>query len=384
LFFPDLPVAPVYRLGDLGEKVQVGIEPGASFVTRAWETARALKWRIFLDLVSVLPPTLFLLALGGWVATALRRRSPAIPWRQAAFLAFFFLLTFLPFLKVFKEQVHLAYCLVPASILLAASVEALWMTAAAGRGTARLLVGGLLLVVVADHALNPFVVRGATRECYEAIDRLAARCTREIPEGSILLSNAHHAVDVRLRCRGRLSVYYSAMTSGRRDLMVDTPAALDALRGREEGMKVYCLDVRLPRLQGQLGWDRTHWVVRDRPVELRDLGTIDRVSYRYPVLDPLKLLTPIRNATWPGSPDLEFDYYRGPSLDGTPWLREVAVSYHLFEVVGPQVRDRMSGSPPVDPVAPPHLGQATDPPPVGAPEIDWKGSRENNAPSPSR
>ena len=63
-------------------------------------------------------------------------------------------------------------------------------------------------------------------------------------------------------------------------------------------------------------------------------GEIDRVSYKYPVVDPLKLLIPTRNMTWPCSPDLEFDYYRGPALDGTPWMREVAVSYHFSKVVG--------------------------------------------------
>ncbi len=334
LFFPELPVGPVFRLGVLGEQIRVGVGEDVSAVKRLGELLASLKWRIFLDLLSILPPTLFLLAVAGWLSAALRRRAPALPWREATFLAVFFLLTFLPFLKVFKEHVHLAYCLVPASILLAASVESLWSdVATAGKGARRVVVG-LLLVVVGDHGLNPVVVRGATRDCYAAVARLAAFCEREMPEGSVLLSNAHHAADVRFQCRGRFACYYTAMTSGERAKLVADVATLEAVRLKAGDAGLYCLDVRLPRRKGQPGADRGHWVVRDQPVEMHSYGEIDRVSYRYPVIDPLKLLLPTRNSTWPGSPDLEFDYYRGPALSRVPFLREVAVSYHFYRVAG--------------------------------------------------
>ena len=74
----------------------------------------------------------------------------------------------------------------------------------------------------------------------------------------------------------------------------------------------------LPRRRGQPGGDRLNWIVRDRSDVLRDLGEIDRAAYRYPFIDPLKCLIPIRNTPWPGSPDLEYDYYRGPALNGAP------------------------------------------------------------------
>ena len=271
LFFPELTVAPIYQLGALGAQASAGIEPNAPFLTRIGQAALSLKWRIFLDLVSILPPTLFLLALAGWMATAVRSRIPAIPWRPTAFLVFFFLLTFLPFLKVFKEQVHLAYCLVPASIFLAASVEALWTASAMARRAPRLLVVALLLIVLGDHALNPFIVRAATQDCYAAIGRVTAACKREMPEGSILLSNAHHAADVCLLAQGRFTLNYTVMSSGRIDLLIDSPAALDALRRSAGDKRIFCLDVSLPRRRGQPGGDRIHWVVRDRPVEMDDL-----------------------------------------------------------------------------------------------------------------
>jgi hypothetical protein len=334
LFFPSLAVAPVYQLGALGAQAGAGIEADAPFLARIGQAVLSLKWRIFLDLVSILPPTLFLLALGGWIAAGWRGRTSAIPRRPATFLFFFFLLTFLPFLKVFKEQVHLAYCLVPASILLAASVEALWSEAAVGGRAPRLILGGLLLIVVGDHALNPLIVRAATWDCYGAIGRVTSTCEREMPEGSILLSNAHHAADVCLLAQGRFVLNYTVMSSGRIDLLIDSPAALEALRRSAGERRIFCLDVSLPRRRGQPGGDRLNWIVRDRSAVLRDLGEIGRVAYQYPFVDPLKCLIPIRNTPWPGSPDLEYDYYRGPALDGAPFMREVAAVYHLYEVTG--------------------------------------------------
>lgn len=335
-FFPELPLGPVYRLGVLGEQVRAGVNADATLLTRLVEFIAALKWRVFLDLVSILPPTLFLLAAVGWLLIAVRRRALALPGKATAFLLFFFALTFLPFLKVFKEHVHLAYCLVPASIFLAASAEALWAEAALLPRGPRRLIAALLLVVIADHGLNPLVVRGATRDCYAAIARVADFCRREMPEGAALLSNAHHAADVRWQCDGRFSLYYTTMTSGEKDLIVGDVRALKTVRQRAGDRGLYLLDVRLPRRKGQPGADRGHWVVREQPVAWVDYGEIDLVSYRYPVIDPLKLLLPIRNSTWPNSPDLEFDYYRGPALNRVPFLREVAVRYHFYRVLGPR------------------------------------------------
>ena len=63
------------------------------------------------------------------------------------------------------------------------------------------------------------------------------------------------------------------------------------------------------------------------------------MSYKYPLLDPFKVFIPIRSMTWPGSPDLQFDYYSGRAINGPIWLREVAVSYHFYKVTGRTVHD---------------------------------------------
>ena len=73
-------------------------------------------------------------------------------------------------------------------------------------------------------------------------------------------------------------------------------------------------------------------MVENKAAPLLSLGAISGVRYRYPVLDPLKVLLPRRNITWPGSPDLQYDYYSGRSRDGNRWLREVSIEYHLYKV----------------------------------------------------
>jgi hypothetical protein len=335
LFFPELPVQPVYRLGALGEQARAGIDPTGSPLSIVRTFIFSLKWRIFIDLASILPPTLLVLSALGWLAAAFKRQ-PAMPWRGTCFLGFFFLLTFLPFLKMFKEHVHLAYCLVPATILVAASVEALWRTA--DTRVFRLTLSLTLLLPLADHALNPLIVQGATRDCYAAIHRLAEFCNREMPDGAILLSNAHHADEVRYCCHGRFGLYFTALTSGNRSRFIETMDALAAVKRQAGDRGIYCLDAVPPSRRGQPGGDRLLWVVRRHVVDVQSFGEIDRVSYRYPVLDPLKLFIPVRCTTWPGSPDLEFDYYRGPALDGSFGMREVAVRYYFYRVIdGPDV-----------------------------------------------
>jgi hypothetical protein len=343
LWFPDLPVQPVYQFGVLEKQLQSGVPTDGTLLSRGREAIASLKGRIFLDLLSILPPTLYLLAAAGWGWAILRQRAPAIAGSHAAFLGFFFLLTFLPFLKVFREQVHLAYCLVPACIILAASVEVLWREVGSPRGL-RLLVGGLLLVAMADHALNLWVVRRATRECYAAMDRVAQHCAREMPLGSLLLCNTRRGLDVQLRAGGQFVFYAARRTSVQATGLVRNNEFLETFL-REAGRKdIYYLEVWRPNPQGPRPTKPLEHVLRASSRELQDLGEIGHLSYRFAPLDPLKLLLPQRNMAWPCSPDLEVDYYRGPALDGTPWLREIAASYHLYRIRDQGFGDQGSGS----------------------------------------
>ena len=78
-------------------------------------------------------------------------------------------------------------------------------------------------------------------------------------------------------------------------------------------------------VQRSAGADRVPAYGRDEIVSMKPLGHIAAMSYVYPCFDPLRLLLPRTVATWPGPPDLEFDFYRGLALSGAPVMREVAV-----------------------------------------------------------
>lgn len=341
LFFPDLPVQPVYQLGLLADQVAAGAKPPLEPIAPLHAAVTSLKWRIFVDLVSILPPTLFLLVAFAWVWAVARLRAPAIAWQHVVTLGLFFLLTFLPFLKVFKEHVHLAYSLVPTSILLAASIESLARFELPWGRLGRAVFAAILLAPLADHALNVFVVRAANKRCCAAIGRVADYCNQQMPRGSILLSNAHHAYDLRLRSDGHFICYDTAMTGGDCSRLIDNPQRLEQLLESLGDTELYCLDVRLPDMHQQLGRRRGHWVVEQKAVELKSYGRVGRVSYKYPVLDPFKVFIPTKNVTWPGSPDLQFDYYVGRAINGPIWRREVAVTYHLYKVTGRTVRDEL-------------------------------------------
>ena len=75
--------------------------------------------------------------------------------------------------------------------------------------------------------------------------------------------------------------------------------------------------------------------MRDEALDLEPVRA-ERMRCHYPFIDPLRLLLPTQNLCWPGPPDLEFDFYRGP-VPGRTRLRqqfefEVSLEYRLYAV----------------------------------------------------
>ena len=247
-------------------------------------------------------------------------------------------MAFVPFLKLFNEQVHLAYSLIPMSILLARQVEFVHGNLR-NRSFDRIALGAaiLLLITITDHAVNIFSVRQATREIYGTIMSLADRFSIELPKDAIIISNAHHVEDIRFYSHGHIDPWMAGGGMPDRSRWLTSAADLQRVLESWRGRVVYILDIRLPRTEGQRGRDRVHFFVRDEVVAMQPLGKIAATHYTYPFFDPMRLLLPTEVATWPGPPDLEFDFYRGPALSGEPFLREVAVDYMLYKVTGDKV-----------------------------------------------
>jgi hypothetical protein len=338
-FFHNLPVRSIFGMGNLGTFTHAS--PGGEGL----RSLLHLHWRIFGDLFSILPPSLVLagLIVICWSSWVYWRTASMDQLREQVFLLVFFVAAFLPFLKLFNEQVHLAYSLIPVTVLLAKQIEFLYKYVHKRQAEHVLLGVWLLLVVTtADHAVNFVAVRGATGAIYRTILALAERFTVAFPPRTIIISNAHHLEDIRFYSRGHIDPWAGVGGIPDRRRWLNSSEDLQTLLDNRKGRDLYFLDVRLPQRRGQRGAGRVLTFVHDEVVPMISLGRIAATNYIYPYFDPLRLVLPRTVATWPGPPDLEFDFYRGSALSGRPFLREVAVDYFLYKLTGDRVRRWMS------------------------------------------
>lgn len=334
LFADNIPIVFVFNFGNLNHFMGTASSKGVL------ETLLQLKWRIFGHLFNVMPPSLMVLGFVTfcWSTVTYWKKSTE-DFRQQLFLTIFFGAAFVPFLKVFHEQVHLAYSLIPLSLLLAKQVEFLHGRLARRPLTMPALgIAALVIITTADHAINIFAVRQATRDIYGTIMSIADRFTRELPPGSVVISNAHHIEDIRFYSKGHIEPWAVRGGMPHSARWMYTGDDLQKLIDDPEVPAVYMLDVRLPKIEGQRGNLRAHDYVRDEVVEMKSYGKIAAVNYTFPFFDPLRILIPTEMAIWPGPPDLVFDFYRGPALSGALFLREVAVDYMFYKVTGKKVK----------------------------------------------
>jgi hypothetical protein len=381
---PDLPVKPVYAIGTLGARMNAPVA-AVTLLGRL----QALKWDVPYHFLSLYPPLLLVLASAGGALAALTpvsaRRSMAprrlgslvlpsvyllsalalacvnqealgmnllslwlalgvavIALQTDSFLAVWFALSFLPFLKVFTEQVHLAYALLPASIALARTIERLH-TALAGprwwRAALRYLFVAMLSVALLDHGLNLYGTCRAVAAMDEAVTRTAGWFREHVPAGSAVVSNALHLEDIRLASANHIASFWTVAAGIPRNegALDDTDRLARFLRDRQGKSDVYFLDVDFNYAPDKVRY-HSHKYVRNHSVAMESLGKIHVLQARYPYLDPLKRIVPRHFISFLGPPDLENDYYRGPAQDGTPLMREVYAEYHVYRVTGTDVK----------------------------------------------
>jgi len=335
--FPKLPLLPVFAMGNLGDFMQRGIGTGG-FLHVLGSTILHLHWRIFIDIISVYPATAFVLLFLLWRLKFKRAGIIAID-KNTAFLLIVFLLSFLPFLKIFNEQVHLSYSLVPMSILLAAAMEELWFMTLSGRFQRifKKILFILIIMIIVDHVFNVYAVRKVTRDMYTGIMKSAKWFVDNVPKGTPVITNAHHLEDIRFYSNGHIEPWGAPGGIPDQRRWMHNPSDLQKLLDAREGRQLYFFDVVIKKPAGQRGEERVLFYVRDKNVEMADLGILYKTESRYPFFDPLKYLIPTKEITWVGPPDLEFDFYRGLSLDGTPFRREVYAEYHIYKATGDKV-----------------------------------------------
>jgi hypothetical protein len=263
-----------------------------------------------------------------------------ISWQANSLLGVWFLLSFLPFLKVFTEQVHLGYAVLPAGIGIACAIEHLVGLLACLTGCLRALryaAAAVLTIALSDHALNLYGSYQTVTAIDHTVHELAGWFRSNVPAGAIVVSNALHLQDIRLASGGYIQTYWTVNAGiPHQESALSDPARLEALLCQSSGVvPVYFLDMDYPYLPEKTY--HAHKYVRNRSVEMDKVGTIGVLRVRYPYLDPLKAWVPRRFVSFMGGPDLENDFYHGPAQDGSSFLREVYVEYHLYRVTGTQV-----------------------------------------------
>lgn len=401
LINPAVPLIPITRLGDVGTQLGSAEPAAGGLMAHIGESIRQLRWGVSSFFVALFPPTLVVLAFFGFCFKSAQGalgailelgrggfRNPGGPlwklagsrfvvgsfclggvilvssilikrghlpwhvvdaWIAAAFILYGWALssllglwmaaTLLPFYKVFTEIVHLAYPMVPGSIIVAAGLRECWRAARLLEGTSGKLLtrafAGIVALLLVDQALNVYGVWYVVQQCNSGMQTVAAALKREIPRGSVVLSNVMHLYDID-RYAGHWVQAYFTMRGGVGGPFADTPDTVSQLLQAHPD-SVYLLDADQPYEPGQYMY-HSHPLVRAHAVDWIDLGSVHETKAFYPYVDPLDFFVRRPFVPFLGSPDLVQDFYHGRAMDRRPFLREVYVNYHLYRVVGTAVR----------------------------------------------
>jgi hypothetical protein len=393
--YPDLPVYPVFSMGHLGHQVAANMPSDQVFSMS--RVVSELRWETIYHFLTLYPSVLFILSLialflrpmrsvpalipfllrvinkqrrlnpiplpmgilpslvfllaGIYIYFATFRQDWLLLWVLAGFVCFavsrnlflacWFLLFLMPFLKIFTEQVHLAYALLPASIIIAAAVEELWRSVRFPGfvfTAARYALFSVVVLAIADHSLNPYNSYRVVQSINNGIMKMADWFRSNVSAGSIVVTNVLHGEDIRLFSNGHIKVLWTVRAGIPRDKdAVDEPSAMEELLKKNQSKRdVYFLNVDFNYPLEKVDY-HSHKYVRNQSVDMSEIGRVHTTQVRYPFIDPLKNWVPRAYIAFLGAPDLENDFYRGPAQNGAPFMREVSAEYYVYKVSGTNV-----------------------------------------------
>lgn len=362
LALPHLPVVPVFKLGSLAVQLQT-LEGGTSIRN----LISSVKWDVPKVFLALLPPSFLLLSGFGWLTLLKRNRRTLLalsalvvvllltwgkPWfwltlvlgfsgvsllqsvssagrlGQIIFLNIWFLLSLLPFLKVFSAHVHLAYPLIPGLILLVASTE---------RFLKKAILVPVLTLCLIDQMLNAYGSYVTVTSLNRGVKHMARWFTDNTPAGSIVIANALHAEDIRLYSQNHILPYWSVGVGVPPERTLEKPEEIRQFLANNFGNKpIFLLNITQEFASHKGGYHAHKYVVR-KTVQTESLGEVFAISASFPFLDPLRLLFPRHQRLFLGPPDLENDFYFGPDQSKRLFFNEVAVAYEVYKVIDPKV-----------------------------------------------
>ena len=388
LFLPHLPLVPVFKLGSLA--AQLNAVTGGS--SPLWNSVAQAKWEVGKIFLVLLPPSLLLVS-GLILLFSLRRdaRSLAVliglaaavlasfgkPWfwfslivafcgltlvlawrnrlgsagslphgdadsrfQKMVFLNIWFLMSILPFLKVFSAHVHLAYPLIPAVILIVVSTEQFWRDILKRSGSAiwkRAIFVPVLLMGFLDQTLNAYGSYVTVSALNNGIRHMANWMRANTPPGTIVIANALHAEDIRFYSQNHILPYWSVGVGVPLERTLEKPAELEKfLRNHigSERILMLSMDQAFSMIKGDF---HAHKYITRNTVKVAPLGTIYSMAEWFPFVDPIRNFLPRQMVLFLGPPDLENDIYFGRDRSRRPFLNEISVTYKAYVVLDPNV-----------------------------------------------
>ena len=373
LIVPKLPLSPVFELGSLGSQMGAFIDI-KSFL---WNLYSQAKWDVGRVFLLRLPATSWVLS-GVALIFSLRRDARALPVligllaflrlkqpmislavvcsgillflivrkyfkdqkiqiRQLGFLAVWFLLSFLPFLKVFSAHVHLVYPLVPALIIIVAATENFWIGTLSRTTWKRAVLFPIIILCLLDQILNVYGSYVTITSLYSGIHYMADWFRTNTPPGTIVIANALHAEDIRYYSNDHILPYWSVRAGVPPERTLEKPMELENFLRREmKTHRIVMLNMEQEFIPYKGNYHAHKYITR-KSVSVAPLGHIHSVIARFPFIDPIRNFIPREKMLFLGTSDLENDIYFGHDRFKRPFLNEIAVDYYAYTVLDPKV-----------------------------------------------
>lgn len=372
--YNDLELKSVFNVGSLGKQISVSESGYKSYLLNSLQN---IRWHASWNFLVLIPPVLYIVSLFSFIVEIIRRKVTLpllvlficfglsviylalvarsenllgltlslgialISLQWSVFLSIWFLISYLPFLKVYTEQVHLAYCIVPATIILCLSYFHLWSflkgKKSGGIIAAKYTMIFLLSLGFLDQAINLYSSRVVVSSIYEGIIRVGQWFENNTPNDSIVITNVLHGEDIRLYAKNHFSLYWTvgAGISDSKRCLEDQAVFQNFYDENINRKKMYFLDMEFSRLPQKESYHR-HKYLHPIPIcPVVDLGVIYFTKVRYPYLDPLKWFTKREYISFLGPPDLVDDFYTGNGEDEHIGWRETSVYYHVYRLSTP-------------------------------------------------
>ena len=317
--------------GGLNFEVVIGVTAAViGLVALAGMTTPSNLWPYYLGILIPLWPyhlSILTLMLIAWIID----RRLAI-W-TAVFLA--------PFYLVYTERVHLAYVMMPLSIVVAALLERCWVAqqfSVKPRMLMRFIVSIAVAIGLLDASANPVTVKMVMSQISDGIEIVSQKFIERAANMPVtIIGNGLHVDDLRLYLDGGYQILWTVGTGHDRPQdAVETPEQLSKfLKAKLPTTEVYFLDIRQDYLPRKKIYHQ-HRFVAGCSVSTDELGSLHVTQAEYCMPDPLRWFVNRDFFTFFGAPDLVNDFYYGPSP--RLFFGKVEAEYHLYKVTAAEVR----------------------------------------------